>query len=264
MTVTRELLAYYEQDREHGRLREGRGRWEFWRTQDVLRRTLPPAPARVLDVGGGTGVHAEWLSADGYDVELLDPVPLHVERAAELRGVSARLGDARHLPVPDAGVDAVLLLGPLYHLSERTDRVRALSEARRAVRPGGLVAAATINRHAAVHDTVYLGDYLGERERQAAHAAATDGIMFSPGHGFTAYFHDPDEVPGEFADAGLPEARRYGLEGAFWLYGDIDDWLDDPERRTLLLDAQRSMESVPSLLGVSGHMLTAAYRDRHS
>ena len=117
MTVTRELLAYYEQDREHDRLREGRGRLEFWRTQDVLRRILPPAPARVLDVGGGTGVHAEWLSTDGYEVELLDPIPLHVERAAELAGVTARLGDARELPVPDESADAVLLLGPLYHLA---------------------------------------------------------------------------------------------------------------------------------------------------
>src|SRR6185503_9428583 len=118
MAVTRELLAYYEQDREHGRLREGRGRLEFWRTQDVLRRTLPPPPARVLDVGGGTGVHAEWLAADGYDVELIDPIPLHVRRASELAGVSARVGDARDLPVPDAGADAVLLLGPLYHLAD--------------------------------------------------------------------------------------------------------------------------------------------------
>ncbi|WP_188192157.1 class I SAM-dependent methyltransferase [Nonomuraea sp. SYSU D8015] len=260
MTVTRELLAYYEQDREHVRLREGRGRLEFWRTQDVLRRALPPTPARVLDVGGGTGVHAEWLSADGYDVELLDPVPLHVERAAELAGVTARLGDARQLPAPDASVDVVLLLGPLYHLAERADRVRALTEARRVVRPGGLVAAATINRHAAVLDTVRTGHYLDERERRAAHASVADGIMLSPGHGFTAYFHDPDEVPGEFADAGFPEVERYGLEGAFWLYGDVDDWLDDPERRALLLDAQRSMESVPSLLGVSGHMITLARR----
>ncbi|WP_220134746.1 methyltransferase domain-containing protein [Nonomuraea soli] len=73
--MTQELLAYYEQDREHSRLREERGRLEFWRTQDVLRRVLPPAPARVLDVGGGTGVHAELLAADGYDVELLDPHP---------------------------------------------------------------------------------------------------------------------------------------------------------------------------------------------
>lgn len=262
MTVTRELLAYYEQDREHARLREGRGRLEFWRTQDVLRRRLPPAPARVLDVGGGSGVHAEWLSADGYEVELLDPIPLHVERAARLRGVSARLGDARRLPAPDASVDAVLLLGPLYHLAERADRVRALAEARRAVRPDGLVAAATINRYAAVHDTVRLGHYLQERERQAAHAAAADGIMLSPVRGFTAYFHDPDEVPGEFADAGFPDVERYGLEGAFWLYGDVNDWLDDPDGRALMLDAQRSMESVPSLLGVSGHMLTITRRAR--
>ncbi|MGW0807792.1 class I SAM-dependent methyltransferase [Nonomuraea sp. NPDC002799] len=121
----------------------------------------------------------------GYDVELLDPVPLHVRRAAELTGVTARLGDARRLPVPDASVDAVLLLGPLYHLAE---------------------------------------------------------------------------VPREFADAGLPEAAQYGVEGAFWLYGDVNDWLDDPERRALMLDAQRSMESVPTLLGVSGHLLTVARR----
>ncbi|MFB4294381.1 class I SAM-dependent methyltransferase [Nonomuraea sp. ATR24] len=260
MALTPELVAYYAQDLEHERLREGRNRLELWRTQDVLRRTLPPAPARVLDVGGGTGVHAEWLSADGYEVELLDPIPLHVERAARLPGVRARLGDARRLPVPDASADAVLLLGPLYHLPERADRVRALAEARRAVRPGGLVAAATINRYAAVHGTIQLGHYVRAPERQAALAAATGGVMLSPGRGFTAYFHDPDDVPGEFADAGFPEVGRYGLEGAFWLYGDLDDWLDDPGRRALLLDAQRVMESEPSLLGVSGHLLTLARR----
>jgi SAM-dependent methyltransferase len=88
----------------------------------------------VLDVGGGTGVHAEWLAAEGYDVELVDPVPLHVEEAAKLPGVIARQGDARALPVPDGQADAVLLLGPLYHLPERADRLRALSEARRAAR----------------------------------------------------------------------------------------------------------------------------------
>ncbi|NUR89119.1 MAG: class I SAM-dependent methyltransferase, partial [Nonomuraea sp.] len=82
MDVTPELLAYYGQDREHQRLRVGRDRLEFWRTQDVLRRVLPTPPARVLDVGGGTGAHAEWLAADGYAVRLLDPVPLHVTRAS--------------------------------------------------------------------------------------------------------------------------------------------------------------------------------------
>ncbi|WP_220183182.1 class I SAM-dependent methyltransferase [Sphaerisporangium album] len=148
--MTRELLAYYAQDREHGRLREGRDRLEFWRTQDVLRRMLPPAPARVLDVGGGTGAHAEWLAADGYEVELLDPVPLHVERAAEVTEVTARLGDTRRSPVPDASVDTVLLLGPLYHLAERAGRVRRRRPSRgRAVRAGGRLLAVRRRRRLA-------------------------------------------------------------------------------------------------------------------
>ncbi|MEV7007591.1 class I SAM-dependent methyltransferase [Streptosporangium sp. NPDC051022] len=67
------------------------------------------------------------------EVGLFDPVPAHVERAGELAGVTARPGDARALPVRDAGADAVLLLGPLYHLAEHADRIRALSEARRAL-----------------------------------------------------------------------------------------------------------------------------------
>lgn len=150
--VREEILAYYAQGKEDGRLRQGSDRLEFWRTQDVLRRLLPTAPARVLDVGGGSGIHAEWLARDGHEVHLLDPVPLHVEQAARLPGVEARVGDARELPGQDASYDVVLLLGPLYHLPERADRVRALSEARRVVRPGGPVVAATINRFAGLHD----------------------------------------------------------------------------------------------------------------
>jgi SAM-dependent methyltransferase len=259
VTIDPETLGYYEQGGEQTRLREGVGRLEFWRTQDVLRRVLPPVPAKVLDVGGGTGVHAEWLAADGYDVELIDPVPLHVAQAERLPGVTARLGDARVLPVPDGQADAVILLGPLYHLTERYDRVRALSEARRAVRPGGVVAAAFISRYAGLHDGFARGFAIKPEHLAAEYHAAATGLMVSPREGgFRGYFHDPDEILAEFADAGLPEPARYGLEGAFWLYGDIDVWLDDEGRRELMLDAARRLESVPSLLGVSGHLLAVS------
>ena len=53
-----------------------------------------------------------------------------------------------------------------------------------------------------------------------------DALYMNTGEGLHR-FHDPADVPGEFADAGFPEVVRYGLEGAFWLYGDLDDWLDD-------------------------------------
>ncbi|HEY3686886.1 MAG TPA: class I SAM-dependent methyltransferase, partial [Streptosporangiaceae bacterium] len=151
-TPAAEIIAYYERGGETTRLSADTGLLEFLRTQDVLRRLLPPPPAAVLDVGGGSGVHAAWLAADGHAVHLIDPVAAHVAQAAALPGVTSEVGDARALPSGDAAAAAVLLLGPLYHLPDRADRVRALAEARRAVRPGGLVVAATINRLAAVHD----------------------------------------------------------------------------------------------------------------
>ncbi|MFC6595021.1 class I SAM-dependent methyltransferase [Kitasatospora paranensis] len=260
-----EILAYYSRGEEEGRLQRGANRLEFWRTQDVLRRLLGPAPLRVLDVGGGAGVHAAWLAADGHRVDLVDPVPLHVERASRLPGVRARLGDARDLPADDAGYDAVLLLGPLYHLTGRAERVRALAEARRAVRPGGRVIVATINRFAGLHDQLRAERYFEPGRRALTDACAASGLL-SPGAEdelfTTAYFHRAGDVPPEFADAGLAVTGQYGLEGAAWLMGPVNDWLDDPQRREAVLAALRSTESEPSLLGVSGHLLTAGERHR--
>jgi len=258
-----EILDYYQRGEEQGRLHRGHNRLELWRTQDVLRRLLGPAPLRILDVGGGAGIHAGWLAADGHRVDLIDPVPLHVEQAAALPGVTARVGDARALPVDDGSYDAVLLLGPLYHLTERADRLGALTEARRAVRPGGPVVAATINRWAGLHDLLRLGVYQTDAGRRArTDATITTGVlthseqdpMFT-----TAYFHRPEDAAAEFTDAGLTPTGQYGLEGAAWLTPGIDEHLDDPDRRDTVLAALRHTESVPSLLGVSGHLLTAGH-----
>ncbi|MFE9424957.1 class I SAM-dependent methyltransferase [Kitasatospora sp. NPDC006697] len=257
-----EVRAYYDRGREPDRLCRPENRLEYWRTQDVLRRLLAahrPGPLRVLDVGGGAGVHAEWLAGDGHTVQLVDPVPLHVDQASRLPGVTAVLGDARSLDAPDHWADAVLLLGPLYHLPDPADRLRALAEARRVVRPGGLVAAATINRFAGLHDTMRSGSYFLPANRAATDACvATGELRPAAEHSLftTAYFHLAAEVPAEFAAAGLTATGQYGLEGAAWLLG-IDERLDDPEQREQVLAALRTAESEPSLLGISGHLLTA-------
>src|SRR5215212_5220861 len=132
------ILAHYSEGIEQDRLFGGRSQLERVRTQGLLTRHLPPAPAVVLDVGGGPGVYARWLTERGYEVHLVDPVPLHVEQAqgADPKPASATIGDARKLDWPNARVDAVLLLGPLYHLTERDDRLQALREAHRVLRPG--------------------------------------------------------------------------------------------------------------------------------
>lgn len=109
---------------------------------------LAVPPARVLDVGGASGAYASWLSERGYQVQLIDPVPLHRAQATADGRFTVAAGDARGLEEDDSSYDAVLLPGPLYHLTDRADRVRALAEARHVSRPDGIVAAAVISRYA--------------------------------------------------------------------------------------------------------------------
>jgi SAM-dependent methyltransferase len=260
MDISARISDYYARGGEVERLRLGRGRLEFLRTQDVLRRLLPPPPARVLDVGGGAGVYARWLAGDGYQVRLVDPVPLHVEHAGAIPGVDAALGDARRLTEPDDAYQATLLLGPLYHLTERRDRVTALAEAARVTAPGGIVAAATISRFSGLYDTLLRGRYTEPEVRRITDAAVTGGVHEPYDHDlFTlAYFHHPDEILAEFADAGLAGASTYALEGGAWLFADQGGWLDDDERAALLVEALRSIEREPSMLGISSHLLTVA------
>src|SRR4051794_38229596 len=78
-----EILGHYELGMEQKRLEERRSRLELVRTQELLARHLPAQPAIVLDVGGAAGVHALWLARRGYEVHLIDPVPLHVEQATQ-------------------------------------------------------------------------------------------------------------------------------------------------------------------------------------
>ncbi|GIJ47708.1 hypothetical protein Val02_45940 [Virgisporangium aliadipatigenens] len=258
-----EVLAYYRQLGETDRLRvRASGRLEFLRTWDLLGRLLPAPPARVLDVGGATGIYAGPLAAAGYRPHVVDPVPEHVDAAAALPGVTAALGDARALPEPDGSADAVLLLGPLYHLLERADRGTAWREAARVVRPGGVVLAATISRFASAFDG-FARDFYAE----PGYAAVVDGALRTGAHRpvanawfTTAYFHHPDEPPAEAAEAGLEPAGRYAIEGPGWHLPRLEAILDDPRRRGQLMDFLRRVESEPSLLGATSHLLTAARR----
>lgn len=258
MELNADILEYYGRGMEEARLRQGVGRLEFWRTQDILRRVLPLPDngRRLLDVGGGCGIHAAWLAADGWEVTLIDPVPAHVAQASSM--VPAFVGDARALDVPDGSADIVLLLGPLYHLPDPADRLAALAEAARVVRPGGTVAVATINRHAALHDQLNKGGWFEPWRRARLEATVATGAVH-PGSDFTtAYLHHPWEIAAEVARAGLTVSGQYGVEGAVVFMGNVDAYLDDPLKREAVLDALRIVESDPALLGVSSHLLTVA------
>ncbi|MBB5115831.1 methyltransferase domain-containing protein [Micromonospora echinospora] len=249
--------VYVEADRLE---RSPQGRLEARRTRDLLARLLPAAPADVLDVGGGPGAYAGPLAAAGYRVHLIDLVPAHVAAArAAYPLVTASVGDARALPLPDAATDATLLLGPLYHLPLRSDRVAALREAARVTRPGGPVVAAAISRNAALIDLTAQGR-VDEHNRRLLRAEYETGVN-DPRTGFTtAFFHRPEELVAEFVAAGLHTPEVYGVEGPLW---PLLDALGTESHEPLFENAvtcAETFERDASILGASGHLLATARR----
>ncbi|HZU73468.1 MAG TPA: class I SAM-dependent methyltransferase [Acidimicrobiales bacterium] len=259
-----EILEYYQRGREAGRLAGEfpSGPLELARTQELILRHLPPAPLDVLDVGGGPGVYAAWLAERGYRVRLIDPVPLHVEQArATDRGVSADVGDARELAEPDASADAVLLMGPLYHLVDGHDRLQALAEARRVLRPGGLLVAAAISRWAALLDLLVRLDRLHEPEvADTVCSAVEDGVFrgHRPGLFTTAYMHRPGDLALEIERSGFPTPVIYNVEGPGFMVSDFGARWSDPDRRAALLRAARMVETEPELAGASSHLVAVS------
>lgn len=267
-----EMLAHYESGYEARRLSRGTGQLERARTEELVKRYLPSPPAVVFDVGGGAGVYACWLAREGYEVHLVDAMPLHVEQAREASSrqpgyalASINVGDARRLAREEASVDAVLLFGPLYHLTERDDRIAALGEARRILRPGGLVLAAVISRFASVLDGLFL-QLLDDPEFQGiVRRDLADGQHRNPtnhpAYFTTAFFHHPEELKREMEEAGLRHEGTLAIEGPGWLLQDFENHWGDDGRRTRLLDAVRAVEAEASLLGASAHLMAVARKD---
>jgi len=258
-----EFISHYERVAEELRLKQGMGQLELARTQEIILRHLPTVPGVILDVGGAAGVYSDRLGAMGYETHLIDPVPHHVEEARKLANInSASLGDARKLKQTDDSADAVLLLGPLYHLTEREDRLRALREARRVLRPRSVLFAAAINHFASLLDGLARGfiddpHFATIVEQDLAtgqHCNPTD----NPDYFTSAFFHRPEELATEIAEAGFEMIELVGIEGPGWLARDFEARWQDAGRRKQLMALLRQVEREPALLGVSLHLMGIA------
>ncbi|HTJ67972.1 MAG TPA: class I SAM-dependent methyltransferase [Actinospica sp.] len=245
------VQAAYARGRETGRLDQQRNRIEAERTKNLIAQRLPAPGAVVLDVGGGPGYYAAWLRDRGYRVVLADVVEIHARQAAE-HAIPALVADATALPLLPGRADALLLLGPLYHLVNPADRARALTETYRELRPGGILFAAALSRWA--KPATRAADGQPHTPDDARHLAAimTHGHDAHGGdwHACT-YHHTPAELAAEIEHARFSRPDVLGIEGPLGALARRDPNLTD----TALHLAAEAQRDAPAL---SIHILAIA------
>lgn len=255
-SIDARILSYYGELFDEGaRLttRSAQSPVEFARTQEIILERI--SAGRVLDIGGGAGVHARALQSAGFEVEVIDPVRRHVDQA-RAAGLSARIGDARALPFQDAEFDAALVLGPLYHLAAREDRQLALREAARVVRPDGLIFAAGLSRFIAFGKTTLArgipDPYPDEWVAVAARGEPASGMRFPAGH-----FHAAEELDEEVRSSGLEVEAVLGVEGPA---GSLLESLEGAGEELVqaALTVARAAASVPGVRDMSAHLIAVA------
>lgn len=240
-----------------------RHRMEFAVTQRTLTDYLAPAPLAILDNGGGPGRYALDLSARGYQVTLLDlsQANLHfAQKKAREREIALQHyihGNALDLSSFESqSFDAVLLLGPLYHLQEEYLRQRAVREALRVLRPGGLVFAAFITRYAAFRDLAKHAPLtLIERKYEWEKIMRTGIYHGGSGVGFTdAYFAHPDEICPLFEEEGFVSLDLIGCEGVLSQLEEQVNQLSGEDWQAWV-DVCYRLGKEPSLHGGADHLL---------
>lgn len=278
--MNRDVLAGYNAGMERGRLRTDLGLIEFARTKELLLEHLPKQPAVIYDIGGAYGEYAWWLASLGYEVHLFDLSETNIRMSAELADeypgtalAAAEVGDARSIPRPDASADAILLMGPLYHIEEKSERIAALLESRRLLKPGGLLFTAAITPYATM---LWATTVFGRKNRLLAEDAfmrmveheLKTGEHIRPsanteyhGHLVRAHFHSPAELREELTAAGFSENIVHAAVGAAWLAPDLDTLWADPEAREALLRSVRLIDGREDLLGLSTHLLSVSAKD---
>lgn len=281
-TIDATVLAGYNAGIERNRLREGIGLIEFERTKEILLEKLPPPPAVIYDIGGAYGEYAWWLALRGYEVHLFDLSETNIAMSAELaveypgtRLASATVCDARAIPRPEASTDAVLLMGPLYSITEYEERILAIRESRRLLKPGGLLFSAAltpysvlVSRLAVYHenDTPKRRELDDPAVMVIIERALEDGCYINPekkianGIG-SSHLHTAKALREELLAGGFGMTVVHGVMGGAWLAPNIHELMLNESTRRTLMKTVRLLDTHEEIIGLSGHLLAVSRKD---
>ena len=278
-TIDKTVLAGYNAGIERNRLRTGIGIIEFERSKEIILEKLPKAPAVIYDTGGAYGEYSWWLSSLGYEVHLFDlsetNIEMSKELAAEYPGVSlkaAEVCDARDIPRPDKSADVILLMGPLYSITEYEERILAIKESFRLLKDDAVLFSAAltpysvlVSRLAVYHaDDTKIRRELDDPDVMAMmERALLDGCYVNPERKLTpglgsSHLHTAKALREELSIGGFATESIHGVMGGAWLAPNLDELLANKDTRETLMKTVRMMDTHEEIIGLSGHMLAVS------
>lgn len=284
-TIDSTVLAGYNAGIERNRLRTGIGLIEFERTKEILLEKLPKPPAVICDIGGAYGEYSWWLSSLGYEVHLFDlsetNIKISEELASEYPGVtlkSAMICDARSIPRPDKSADAILLMGPLYSITEYEERILAIKESRRLLKDDGILFSAALTPYSVLVSrlAVYHEDDTKKRKElddpavmSIIERALADGCYINPerkianGLG-SSHLHTAKALREELACGGFDTRSVHGVMGGAWPAPNLNELLESEETRKVLMKTVRMLDTHEEIIGLSGHLLAVSRKETYA
>lgn len=248
------LAQYYGGYDEDSRLRSPHGQVEFITTMRYVERYLRPG-MRVLEIGAGTGRYSHSLARQGYRVDAVELIESNIEifRQNTQTGEDIRViqGDARDLGGM-GGYDITLLLGPMYHLFTQEDKERALSEAVRVTKPGGVVFAAYCMADPSILCHGFMGGHIHELMEKHMLDPVTFAAFSAPSDLFA--LHRKEDI--DALRARLPVTRLHfvAADGFTNYMRDTVDAMDQ-ETFAIYLKYHLTVCERPELVGYSHHTL---------
>lgn len=258
------IEKYYSQGKEIHRL--DAALIEKDRTLRILKKRMPDTPAVVFDIGGAYGVYSFPLAEMGYEVHLIDPIPIHIQQAHDysknfpnVKLASYLVGDARKIDMPTNSADVILFFGPLYHLVQKNDRLQALNEAYRLLKPGGILFASVISRFNSLMDNIYKAAV--SSKFQVIKNDLLLGLHPSENSNTLLYFHTPEEVRSELLQTGFSNVSLLGIEGPVWYQSIMGTLQQNVQTWQQLLDLLELIETQESIIGASAHIMAIAKKE---
>jgi len=278
-TIDKAVLAGYNAGIERDRLRTGIGVIEFERTKEILLEKLPMPPAVIYDIGGAYGEYSWWLASLGYEVHLFDlsetNIAMSTELAADYPGIklaSAMVCDARSIPRPNRSADAILLMGPLYSITEYEERILAINESRRLLKDNGILFSAALTPYSVLVPRIALYHMDETKKRMelddpavvsVIERALEDGCYINPGKKLisglgSSHLHTAKALREELSAGGFNTATVHGVMGGAWLAPNLDELLANEKTKAVLMKTVRMLDAHEEIIGLSGHLLAVS------